>query len=489
MTLSAVPTPSSSVGGPGNGPLQPHAKRIEALQAHLTIPVLRASIQRQGYDNAVVVVPTYTAKRRELIDTTVQSIIAQTQYAQTPKLTLVVADNGLTEAEGRDLHQRIQAMRIAQRASLDVEFVDAHPNHPRETAPSFQRTAAFARNRAVTHILNASPTDARFRGPLFCLDDDAALVGPSLPVLLRALQEGENRQAVVPRFTPSDDIRLDYSRHMTSPVDITTAVGATRDLPSQFDESNFDLSMAVAFSGDVSTKTAALAISRDLLECMFKANNMLFKVYPHGSFEDMSFGSVASRLGKIAHNPVAECLDQARGDIDSLKAQKVQWGRDHVQALHDYSALGRLYAGITVLEPSYLRDHPVWVQWHIPSTKQGVIINPSQLHNGVLPTLARQIREGQYAHLGPDFAESKMLSHLQTARALVSEVMNTRPLGVKVRGDLGKPDLSIAPQGSRFHVDVQAFQLAGNLAGMGDVNSSSDPAHLKFVLGCRQKTS
>lgn len=488
MTLSVAPT-TQQVSPASQAPGNLHAKRLEALQAHLTIPVPRHSIVRQGSDHAVVVVPTYTAKRRELIDTTVQSIIAQTQYSETPKLTLVVADNGLSDSERRDLRNRIETMRADQRASLNVDFVDAHPSHPREAAPAFQRTAAFARNRAVSHILEASETDARFRGDLFCLDDDAALVGPSLPILLRSLQQGENRQAVVPRFTASDDIRLDYSRHSTSPVDISSAVGATRDLPPQFEGNTFDLSMAVAFSGDVSTKTAALAMSRDLIERAFEANKTVFKVYPHGSFEDMSFGSVASRLGKIAHNPVAECLDQARGDMDSLKSQKVQWGRDHVQALQDFAALKMLYPGITVLEPTFLRDHPVWVQWHIPSARQGVIINPSQLFNGVLPTLENQIRAGQYEHLGSDFEQSRMLAYLTTARDLVKEVMNTRPLGAKVRSELGKPDFGVAPEGSRFHVDVQAFQLAGNLVGMGDVNSNLQQKDLKFVLGCRQKTS
>lgn len=471
------------------------APRVEALKEHLRLP--RVSCIREYIDNVVVIIPTYTAARRDLIDTATQSVLMQTMFEGSPSITLVIADNGLSDDERRDLHRRTAAAVSDLGCNVCLAIVDAHPQGDRESAPSYQRTAAFARNRAIKHVITASKTDSRFRGDVFLLDDDAALVGPSLLILHRSLWGQGDRQAVVPSFLPTKDLASDWralNSESAGLSDVDKAVGVTRDLPNQFVDDTFDLSTVIALSGEVSTKTAALVVSRRLIDTLHEKNDMLFEVFPQGSFEDMAFGAVASRQGVIAHNAAARCLDLARPDPESLKRQKIQWGRDHVQALVDFNDLGLLYDGITIFEPgvdAQDQNKPIWVQRHVQSAHRGVVINPRQLHATVLPVLRQQISQGVYDGMGQGFERLEMMRALESAESTIQALLSDQHMGsIKCvrRPELGSPVVDDAVVGTRFAPEVLAFQVAGNLVGIRDVNTRGGAMPLRFVLGARQRT-
>jgi hypothetical protein len=461
--------------------------RVQALEKHLNLSTV--DLKREWVDNVVVIIPTYTAARSEQIDVAISSILHQAAILSSTLITIVIADNGLSLEDKNALRRRTEDAIQNQDVKVTLEIVDAHPSGVRSEAPGYQRTAAYARNKAIDYIIRAAKSDPKYRGDIFLLDDDAALVGPSLPILHKALWDHPNRVAVVPTFIPTSDLSADWNalnqRHRTSP-DLTHAVRKTRDLPQQFRGNEFDLGPVLAFSGDISTKTAALGISRTVINRLHSSHNMIFKVYPNGSFEDMAFGAVVSRQGLIAHNPAARCLDLVRQDPSSMMRQKVQWGRDHVQALSDFIDLGHFSDGIKVLEPiTSTEDDPYWVQWSMPSKHRGVVINPRQLLDTVFPTLRRQIERGVYDELGGDFAKDALSRELVAAARIVHEIVNQPPRDFSARYDLGAPDLNAGLSGTRFAPEVSAYQLAGNLVGSRDVSTLDE---MRFVFGVRQKS-
>jgi hypothetical protein len=463
------------------------APRVKALQQHLSLPAV--NLTREWVDNVVVIIPTYTAARRELIDVAISSILHQAAIPGSTRITIVIADNGLLDEDKNALRKRTEAAIQNQNVKVTLEIVDAHPSGIRTEAPGYQRTAAYARNKAIDYIMAAAKSDPKYRGDIFLLDDDAALVGPSLPILHKSLWDNPNRVAIVPTFIQARDLLADWNnlnQNHNGLSEFSRAVGKTRDLPQQFRGNEFDLGPVLAFSGDISTKTAALGISRAVINRLHNSHDMIFKVYPNGSFEDMAFGAVVSRQGVIAHNPAARCLDLVRQDPSSMMRQKVQWGRDHVQALSDFTDLGHFSAGIKVLEPIMsTEDDSYWVQWSMPSQHRGVVINPRQLLETVFPTLEQQISVGAYGELGPDFAEEKLSRELKAAKGIVLDAVNRRPMDVRVRHDLGVPDVNAELSGTRFAPEVSAYQLAGNLVGSRDV---STPGEMRFVFGVRQKS-
>jgi hypothetical protein len=463
------------------------APRVKALQQHLNLPSVE--LKREWVDNVVVIIPTYTADRSELIDVAISSILRQAAIPNSTHIMIVIADNGLLDGDKNALRRRTEAAIRSQDVKVTLDIVDAQPSGVRSEAPGYQRTAAYARNKAIDYIMEAAKSDPKYRGDIFLLDDDAALVGPSLPILHKALWDNSNRVAVVPTFIQTLDLSADWNslnQPHSTPPDFTWAVGRTRHLPQQFLGNEFDLGPVLAFSGDISTKTAALGISRTVINRLHSSHDMIFKVYPNGSFEDMAFGAVVSRQGVIAHNPAARCLDLVRQDPSSMMRQKVQWGRDHVQALSDFIDLGHFSGGIKVLEPiTSTEDEPYWVQWSMPSLHRGVVINPRQLLDTVFPTLKHQIAGGAYGELGPDFAKEKLSRELVAAERIVHGIVCQRPRDVSVRHDLGVPDLNAELTGTRFAPEVSAYQLAGNLVGSRDVSTQDG---MRFVFGVRQKS-
>lgn len=470
----------------------------------------------------VMVMPTYDdphKPRAELAEVAIESIRQQMGDGFQGPLTLVVADNGMSVSQ----RQRISA--AAAMRGVDLHIADALPV---DNGDRRQRTAAYARNKALKEICELARHDERFRGSSIALLDDDGAIGPGALDIMQDTMERFGAAAVTANATKTTELSFDRLRNFREQVLAreqvdgldalrTKASQGAHVMPPMFGAHGVDMNSIVAFSGDVSTKTAFLLLRRASVDKLAKSGGP-FLSYPHGSFEDMLLGLSLTVDGPIVRQGGAHYLDQVSTDNRILFRQKSRWGRDHVLAVNDFKQVGNVLPGLHIMEPRRISvdigpngsgaSELRWMQWTIPASSLprpdmvGFVLSPSEIRRAAQHL--RNVVESQPDEIpvffGPDFNAEKLMRGLAIVQRILRTIDSHRralsETAVIIRSDLPIPMRDHYPdslfQNSEDERAAYA-QLAGNLMGMIDLldeESSGQPISGNFppafLLGVRQ---
>ena len=448
---------------------------------------------RSSEPGVVIIIPTgheCSTERVAQTEMSLQSIAEQIRRGFSHPVGVLISDNGLL-AEHRD-----RIAQTAKRLGLNFHFVDA-PAHSRE-----EHNSQFALNAAIRELkgLAGDPASSRvWRADAVALLDDDAAFGPfSLRTMYETLVHHRDAVAVEGTGRASHDLRADFDSVMDEhplPPDVETILDSARRMPALWRNGRLDLSSIVAFSGDVTLKTACLLLQRMVLEQVTRNGNDAFVRYPHGSFGDMALGASLARHGEIYQNPLADYMEQKSCLSSRICSQKLRWGRDHVHAFNDFVELGVVEPGIHVLEPVWSGGAYVWRQWTIPDTHStGVVVAPAQLGR-IAAFLERQLgTESKLPMEDPALAKEKLGVGVGVVKAILEKVAGEKriaetlggPQRQEIRHDLPSP-WRVMPVHPRWGADALVSQLAGNIAGMGEIQELF-PGEIpsRFVIGVRQ---
>lgn len=469
----------------------------------------------------VMVMPTYNDLKKDrsaLATVALESLRLQFVDGFRRPLTLVVADNGMSDEQRRCI------VAEAQKRGIEIHIADARPQS--KDRPE-QRTAAYARNMALKEICGLASTDARFRGSSIALLDDDGALGPGAMRLMTDALDAESRAAAVTACaTKVPDLTLEVLDKFRAQVlsgvsgDVEALVSAGRGkaklLPPLFGQHGVDMGAIVAFSGDISAKTAFLMLRRSAIEPLLDRGGP-FVTYPSGSFEDMLLGLSMSVQGRLVRQGAAKYLDQVSTDSRLLLPQKSRWGRDHVLAVNDLRLNGNILPGLHILEErrcseaggSGTGSSTRWVQWTVPAEDlpleeiAGFVVCPNEVER-YASNLERLIDEKPLEitqFFGAEFTPDKLKRGLEVFSRISKIVRNFREQSsdypVTVRNDLPPPPRDHSPDSfveSPGCSRAGYAQMAGNLLGVvelmekGYIDKASQLPQA-FIFGVRQHSN
>lgn len=450
-------------------------------------------IGRESLPRGVVVMtPTFddpSVNRAETLQHFIRSLAAQRLTYKDP-IKLVIADNGMS-CEQREIIKRSCAQE-----HISYDIVDALPH-----GDASKKTAAYAREQALSHILSRRDHDPMMRGFIQCGDDDAAFAQGLIATLDEVMREREPA-AAFPRVVPIQNI-------FAAPIADAVPDTAPLRVPTVYHQGRVDINAIVAFSGAIVPKTTASMYHPDFLEKVKDQAQKAFMQWPHGSFEDMALAILLNKFGDFYYCHDAVVYDQLRPNVAGLMRQQARWGYDHVYAFHDFANLvggpggkvhSAVYNGISVLEPTEDRKH--WQSWNIPFDECGLvgsIVRPQQIRE-TCNALKRYLveRPEEIECLFPNISTRNNITagvwSLETILHIVAKCRGR--MEPELRWDLPRltPEETVT-DGMKFKTGEQASvgRLVGNIVGMQSLpynfqlENTSMPKH--FLFGLRQPVS
>jgi hypothetical protein len=447
-------------------------------------------------DGLVAIVPTYEApERRETMKALLLSLARQKPSESVGKVfsRVVIADNGMAPESQQIVNQ------FARSVGLDVEIVNAHPQH------NGQKNAAHARNVAVNRVREKAKLEPEYRGDVFFIDDDQALLGErAMNYMTRVLSKRNN--GVAASLSAKEVRELNQQtyndqneRYEVPKIHINGASEALKVFPlpplwvNAFVGDNagqvkqipvVDLGPLLALGGEMAAKTNGLLIKRDVIEKLSeKGGKELFIRMDNGSFEDMWLNLMLANHGVVYRCPEVEALDLVRTSQQSLNVQQAKWGRDHVLAAHELNMMGYLKPGVTVFEPKNGR----FVEWPtgaFPSNYSGVIVNPREIREA-WKVLSDMLDAG--TDLGSILGAPVDQDAFTDEMRRLDDWLNAVKLDADPKKQLreirtGLPEPVEVPNKAwekeakwvRFSPETKAARLAGNLAGMADLRATGE---------------
>ncbi len=406
-------------------------------------------ITREYAPSTVVLVPLHNDPHRvEVMDIVFQSIADQ----EMGNFRVVIADNGITEDQAESVHQK------AANSGFSVDIVNARGNTEREKSP------AYARNTALREIRGKAEQDDEYRGDVFLLDSDCAVLPGALQNMRDSLYTNSDAVAV------SADVRS--VEHLTEEVyldqNARTKGGHVVVLPTVWTpDKKIDLGSIVAFSSQVAGKTTGLLMNRDVVWDITDYASELYIPMPNKSAEDMIASCALNKYGRILQDSRAVVLDEVRQNPDQVMQQQLRWGKDHSLLAECLNTSQLLETGLHVLEP----QGETWTEWVVPGTEwvNGYVINPQDVFETaeVLESFSHEIQD-------PRFAEV-VAEGLKTLRQSLRLIEARRKFGeqdLRIRSDLPRPTAS-QDSSARFSSYAKASRLAGNILGMYDLYDMS----------------
>jgi hypothetical protein len=424
-----------------------------------------------------VLIPTYTPAgggRVRQLRLALGSVRRAARLAGDLPVAFVVADNGLTPADAREVAAALRA------TGCPALIVDATQDGP----PGERRryTAAGARNAALA-ALAARPADSPLRRRhLLFLDDDSALAPGALAALVSTLDGEPEAVAACPRVVPV----ADPGRWLADQPTVA-AVGSAppRRLPGPIRAGHYDLLSVTSHGSLITGRTVGLLVRQDpVLERIVRRGPLFYPGTPFGSSEDMLAMAVLAQLGRLWSVPAALVADEARDQPGPTRTQQFAWGFDHAWLSAALLRAGALEPGVQVLSwtPGGWR-HDV-----LPGGgRSGILINPDELHLG--HRLLRAILADPAAAAGLLGADA---DRVRSGLPLLGRMLRLWRAGSS--GGTGRarpanrPDLpALAPRdwsGLREGLDALLAHLAGNVAGsFANGGESTDGP---FLFGARQ---
>lgn len=480
----------------GLGELQPPTRHAALMDLWKEVGVA-GDLHPSRYSESVVVIPASGGSGRS--QSLISSLISLSRqvygYEGQHVSKVFIGDNGLSRQQKQEISE------VGQGLNVPICIVDALPTNNAE------RNAAHARNRAIRRLVMESAFNESLRGDVLLFDDDVAFQKPDALAALRAqmvqTRAGEASQLVAIGI-PTEEVEaltrnvLDtaWSRRVYRSRNVCSS-GAL--YPPIWDvDGHVEFSNMVAFGRECAAKTNALYVKRSVLHEVLSRVEQPFIVMPHGSFEDMWLNIGISRWGVLAKAAEVSVLDQVRVQEEELCRQQAKWARDHSIAAGDLAALNKLSVGFTVLEP----DGNSFRQWGIPPlhTAQGVLaygvlVNPASLMQSIRFIEGWRTTAPIADLIGADVDEERFTEVLQDFKDIVASVLSVpveqRQQREHTQGSF--PERILSPGDDdlpfiRFRPRVRAARLAGNIAGLIDVESAleSPIAHRIFVGGTRE---
>lgn len=406
-----------------------------------------------------------------------------------------IADNGLSNS------QRQLISEVGRDRQLSICIVDALPSRDEE------KSAAYARNRAVSRLVAEAAFNEGLRGDVLFFDDDVAFQTPySLATLCTQMMHPTAGYFPKPLALgiPTDEVKS-LTTDILNTAWQASALNSSHEspvavaYPSIWDgDGCADFSSMIAFGRESAAKTNALLLRRSALEALLSRVSDPFIIMPNGSFEDMWLNLAISRLGVLAKADGVRVLDQVRTKEQELCIQQAKWARDHSIAAADLRSLGLMASGLTVLEPhseSYREWRLAPVETPAGVLAHGVLVNPSSLLDSIRFLEKWRTTSPICKLIGADVDEERFPFALDELKFVVHTVLATSLEKSRSyeyrdgtfptrRHSFDTDDLPFI----RFRPRVRAARLAGNIAGLLDVEASykAPIAQRVFIGGTRE---
>ncbi len=457
----------------------------------------RGNLRPAQCSQSAVVIPASggSGRARSLIASLI-SLSRQVYGHEAPRVSKVfIGDNGLSSEQIQEISE------VGRDRHLPICIVNARPSCDHE------RNAAHARNRAVARLVAESAFNEGLRGDVLFFDDDVAFRTPDSLAALRAQMTQPVRAGSLDFVALG--IQTDEVAALTEEVLHDAWSGSTppsrnvcstivRYPPMWNAERQVEFCSMVAFGRESAAKTNALYMRRSVLHKLVAGARDPFIIMPRGSFEDMWLNLTVSRWGAIARAAGVSVLDQVRAQEQELCKQQAKWAHDHTVAANDLAVLNKLASGFTVLDA----EEEGFREWKAPAVEtqtgvsaHGVLVNPGSLMESVRFIENWQLSAPIRKLICADVDEERFSELLEEFKHVVQSVLRTPEEHRQYRADTGKlfPERRLAVDIDdlpfiRFRPRVKAARLAGNIAGLLDVEAASNAPVTRrvFVGGTRE---
>lgn len=418
---------------------------------------------QEFHDRSALIIPTYeNSDRRDSIRDVLYGL---GQQPGIDKIDTYIADNGISIETREVIEQTAKKVGISLKG-----IINARPSSRQEQNP------AFARNRAVNHIVNRGYDNPDERIDSFIFGDDDAVFSPdALPVLLKTHRSANDIAAVVPEIVPVKSLK----HHLFAAAQTARKNGRQgHQMPQLWTpEGELEIMKIVGFSSDVTTKSCGLLVDAETIRRVRDANGAdLFVRMPRNSGEDMILGATLSRLGRVIRNDEAKIYDKVRDNPIDTRKQRAAWGEDHVYMAHDFTELGYLNTpGLKFMQADNTTG--TWLEFNLPNYDHSLfVINPEQIEEVLGIVKQRYSQEGSttfFNNYGVEVDQTKFEQAVQKLEEILHQLnggnIARKTLIKRKYHDIPAMDLE-HQRNPRFSEDALTGLLVGNLVANAKIN-------------------